>query len=441
MIIVAGFTLLASNSDAVAHAHHRTTPRAHRAINQCVCSYFTVQLAATVVRAYNASRYPSSSLITLVQYADRSMDTQDPVDNDVSGEMHSGDLVVVTNHGIYWIDATTRGGLLSGEWPIGRGRAGARFSNVVGTHQWAPNLLLPGSNGTNAAGDEGDEGLGIRVVPQGGSDGSTVTGKGVFDPHGAVSLSFTGQRGHEHIFQYTGFLTQEYNGTSVMIDGSGDTSEMKYVITYRFDDATDTGRMKVGVAGKQFVSDQYANSIRVSLTPENTSGNCVDHFVHCIHLSVFDIGDDLQFIPTSQTSADLYAISSDDTLSNFSPPGCPPGGSHASQTFVALCTSTPAGDIDFIQEPALLPTTVPAGDETEFCSSDCRRSLTYIHPPGFTLPARDAAVYNRILDVIAVETQYFNTDDPTQTWYDDRTIHTAEKQMMESVYAPPSRRK
>jgi len=420
---IGGISVLPAAASATGKGH---------ALRLCVCAYFTVPLAATTVRGYNASSYSSAALTTLVQLADRGMDTQDPQDNDVPGEMHAGDLVVVTEYGLYWIDATTRGGLLSGEWPLYDYRTGINFRYIVGSHNWAPNLLLPGSNGSNAAADEGDEGLGIRVIPEGGRDATTATGEGTFDPHGVAILRSTKNDAYEIAFTFQGTLTQEYNGTSTLIDDMGDTTQIAYAITYTFFDANDPNTTRVRLLTKRPISIRYINRIDVALTPVNTAGNCQVHHLHCIHLGVLGIGDDLRFISATQTPTVFSMKSEDDTLGNYVPPGCSGGGNHARRTFVALCTTTPAGDQDFIQQPTALPVTLRAGDTTEFCTAACVRSLIYIHPPGFTLPARDAAIYNQALGVIAVETQYFNTIDPPPTWSNGRTFRTGEDQLIQS---------
>src|SRR4051794_39894721 len=81
-------------------------------------SSFKVQLATTQVAVDNLSDYPDARVGFLVQMADRGMGTTDPMHNNVAGEMQSGDRVVVTHYGIYWLDVSRRGGLLSGMWAL-----------------------------------------------------------------------------------------------------------------------------------------------------------------------------------------------------------------------------------------------------------------------------------------------------------------------------------
>jgi hypothetical protein len=418
----------ASSTTPVKHAEARAGARSAR---KCVCSYFNIPLATTSVRAYNASGYSDSRLSVLVQYADRGMDTTNPVEDDVSGEMHHGDLVVITEYGIYWIDATTRGGLLSGVWPLSGFKSDVHFQNVVGPDSWSPNLLLPGSSGSDAAEGEGYDGMGIRVIPEGGSDGSSVTGKGTFDPHGTAMVSNMRRDGDDRLFRFSGVLTQEYNGTDILTDSTGNTTQIAYGITYRFTDANDPHATRTLGLPARRVSDANIINVGVSLTPESTQGSCLFHNAHCFQLSVFGIGDDLQFLSTTEGQPDLSMLSTEDTLGDYVPAGCPDGGDYPRRTFVTLCTSTPVDEQNFIQEPTVLPTTVPVGDESVFCSTNCARRVVYLHPEGFTPPARDAAVYSRILNVIAVESQYFNINDPVQTWYEGKTVRTDEDQLIQ----------
>ena len=114
-------------------------------------SSFTVQLATTQVAADNLSDYPDPRVGLLVQMADRGMATTDPLHNNVAGEMQSGDRVVVTDYGIYWLDVSRRGGLLSGMWALQPSSStGADFQYVANDVQWSPNEFLPGADGSNA---------------------------------------------------------------------------------------------------------------------------------------------------------------------------------------------------------------------------------------------------------------------------------------------------
>lgn len=441
LTLMAGLNLVTPGA-ASASLHRTTAVRAANAtrmvdtVGGCICASFTVPLAATSVAAYNASNYPTARLVTLIQFADRGMQTQDPVDNNVSGEMHSGDLVVATEYGIYWIDATHRGGLLSGEWPLTvDGSGNANFEYIVGTHNWGPNQLLPGSGGNgNAVADEGDAGLGVRVIGKGGTDGSGVSGKGTFDPIGTATQTYNGVQGYDQVFQYSGVLTQEYNGTQTISDNTGDTAQIQYVITYRFRNANDpTSTYSAIGAGHAPISDQYVNRVEVSLTPVNVTGSCYSIYgVHCINIGIFGIGDDLQHISSSLAYPELYMLSTKDTLANYEPAsGCGSNSNTAAGSFATLCTTPPAGGQDFIQEPTTLPTTVPSGDETILCALYCVRDISYIHPSGFLLPARDSAVYNTYLEAIAFESQYIAANDPPQPWYNTFTESTGEDQLIQ----------
>src|SRR5437016_5340765 len=114
-------------------------------------SSFNVQLATTQVAVDNLSDYPDARVAFLVQMADRGMATTDPLHNNVAGEMQSGDRVVVTHYGVYWLDVIRRGGLLSGMWALQPSSStGADFQYVANAFQWSPNEFLPGADGNNA---------------------------------------------------------------------------------------------------------------------------------------------------------------------------------------------------------------------------------------------------------------------------------------------------
>ena len=94
----------------------------------------------------NLSSYSNSQVTSLVQWADRGMATTNPLHNNISGEMETGDKVVVTQYGVYWLDIERRGGLLSGAWPIVSTPTGPKFQYMPFGNEWEPNELLPGSN-------------------------------------------------------------------------------------------------------------------------------------------------------------------------------------------------------------------------------------------------------------------------------------------------------
>src|SRR5712671_4955267 len=213
-------------------------------------SSFTVQLATTQVTVDNLSNYPDARVGFLVQMADRGMATTDPLHNNVAGEMESDDRVVVTHYGIYWLDVSRRGGLLSGMWALKpAGSTGADFQYVANTLQWSPNECLPGAEGSNAR--IYDAGQGVNVLGTGGSDGSCVPGKGTFiirnsnncgvaDRPAILTLNTTSVSGYDHLYTFAGALYQE--GTQndmLMTDSSGNTSIVLFVLTYRFRDRSD----------------------------------------------------------------------------------------------------------------------------------------------------------------------------------------------------------
>ena len=225
---------------------HDTSPLS----NSASTSSFTVQLAAASVSVDNLSSYSNSQVTSLVQWADRGMATTNPLHNDVSGEMETGDKVVVTQYGVFWLDIERRGGLLSGAWPIVSASTGPKFQYMPYGNEWEPNELLPGSDPSNAS--VYATGQGLNVLAVGGVDGSCTPGQGTFviensDVCGYVNNGVkvnmtTGiDRSGEHTYSVTGTLYQEgTNDAQVITDSSGQSATLQFTLTYYFRTYTDT---------------------------------------------------------------------------------------------------------------------------------------------------------------------------------------------------------
>jgi len=148
--------------------------------------------------------------------ADRGMATTDPLHNNVAGEIGSGDRVVVTHYGIYWLDVQRRGGLLSGMWALRPDSStGADFQYVANGFQWSPNQFLPGAEGSNAR--IYYAGQGVNVIATGASDGSCVPDKGTFiirnsnncgvaNSPALLTLNVISVSGHDHLYTFAGAL-------------------------------------------------------------------------------------------------------------------------------------------------------------------------------------------------------------------------------------------
>lgn len=220
---------------------------------------FTVSLAhGRSVQVDNWSDYSDSALTSLVQYADRGMATTDPVAVAAAGEMETGDRVVVTDYGIYWLDLMRRGGQLSGIWPISStsGSTAPNFSYMPIGQEWEPNELLPGSDpgGQSTTNNVYASGQELLVIGYGTSnaDGSCNAGYGTFvmsasDVCGvaasgvAVTLSTANLSGGVHAYTVSGTLYQEgTNHDQVMRDTAGHSATISYTLTYDFGDTTDT---------------------------------------------------------------------------------------------------------------------------------------------------------------------------------------------------------
>jgi len=442
-------TLAGVLGSAVTASPARVPPKAAPS-SHCVCGRFTQRLATTTVHVYNASTYRDARVGALVQLADRGMQTQDPLHEDVPGEMQPSDLVVATERGLYWIDATSRGGLMAGAWPLRVDASGnVNFASVVGPDNWSPNMFLPGSDGTDAAADEGDAGLGVRVVPSCGSDASTTLGVGTFDPLGRVALPRAHRQRFHVLFGFSGYLQQEFTGGNVAAkDCAGDHARLRYAITYGFPLPDD----RRGRPGR--IDDRDVDTVMVTLTPQDVTGPTRKGGLHQIGIDVFGIGDDLQHIPTSQAGAYLWMLSSGRPLQLLNPSGCADRGQvWRPLTFAQLCTTPGAqnGNAAFAQDWLQTTGRMRAGQRTLFCTPGCARSLTYVHPGGpFLLPKRDVSVYNASpgVEALAVESQYWNgetvvtngrsahTGDPSEYWSEGKPVRTEVDQLVQRAWGP-----
>lgn len=105
-----------------------------------------------------------SRISWLIEMADRSTATTDPLHQDSNGIIKPGDLIVVTNSMLMWFDltcdqlATTNGGggMLRGVWQIQRdGSNNLNFKRITNGNNYAPNLFYPGSKpGLNGSGTQ-----------------------------------------------------------------------------------------------------------------------------------------------------------------------------------------------------------------------------------------------------------------------------------------------
>lgn len=367
---------------------------------------FTVQLANTSVAVDNLSQYTNSRVSTLVQWADRGMATTDPLHNVVAGEMSKGDQVVVTNYGIYWLDITGRGGLLSGIWPLVPSTAdGADFQYLVNGSEWEPNEFLPGSDGSNKAAYA--TGQGLNALATGAADGSCTAGKGTFvlnnsdncgiAENGArVSLT-SSVSGSAHTYSFSGTLYQE--GTrrdEVMVDSYGNSAKINFKLTYTFNDYTDANYSYGSANGPD------AQRVRSELTLTPTSSI---HFGTLVVAGNSDNGDityPFRKYNYSNTMRQTY--------------GCN-AAAYAALTVGTLCEG-PTYGFNYITQPNTLPNTLSSGDfvteqQSPTVGDLTDRSLTYLIPysSAYRLPERIDHIWNSGLNVSSMDVDYFNNED------------------------------
>ncbi|MCW3045705.1 MAG: hypothetical protein JWL57_3863 [Actinobacteria bacterium] len=369
-------------------------------------SSFNVQLATTQVTVDNVSDYPDARVGFLVQMADRGMGTTDPSHNNVAGEMQSGDRVVVTHYGIYWLDIVRRGGLLSGMWALVPSiSTGADFQYVANANQWSPNEFLPGADGSNAR--IYDTGQGVNVLGTGGNDGSCIKGKGTFiiknsfncgiaNSHAHVSFS-SSVAGYEHLYTLSGTLYQE--GTrhnTQMTDSYGNTANIDFTLTYRLRDYTDPNYDYGACCGPE------AERVRVEVTLKPS---------RAIHLGTLVVAgnSDPGTIPYPYRK-----VNYSNTLRHGY--GCN-GGDFPPGTTATLCEGAPNAT-NWISEGNSLPQTLSQGNfvteqQSSVTGSVTDREITYLLPysSAYRLPERIDHIWNAGLGVSSMDVDYFNNEE------------------------------
>lgn len=286
--VMVGLSTLVPQSDAFSDG---TGPDVH---------YPLTLLDGRTVYITNLSGATMSSAEMLVQLANNSTVSQTPNQYLSSpppgdGDFDNGDDIVITDDGLYWLSRHCRGGFLTGMWPL-RNAGSERhpaftFSNIANASEWAPNELLPGSEGDQfipgqdcpssptivpAVGGEY-----FLAVPLGGQDASTTCGQGTFAAGpGSNDWPVVGiedsVRGHEHSFSFSGTAGQEFVGDTsacgavgspnfALEDCTGNIVHLNYTMTYSFWDA---GATATGYNG---TSNQERVTSRLQITPVDYS--------------------------------------------------------------------------------------------------------------------------------------------------------------------------
>jgi hypothetical protein len=381
---------------------------------------FTVSLVnGRSVQVDNWSAYSKSALTSLVQWADRGMATTDPLNVKAAGEMETGDRIVVTDYGIYWLDLMRRGGLLSGIWPITATSTGVKFEYTPSGDEWEPNELLPGSDpgGQSSADNLYAGGQQLNVIAYGtdNADGSCTPGYGTFvmndsdncgvaDTGVSVSLSVATLSGGVHAYSVSGTLYQEgTNHDQTMIDGSGQQAQIGFLLTYDFGDTTDTTTDygSGGGAGNQRVRTE------LTLTPSGP--------IDLGTLVVADTSDwgsatyPLRQYNYSNTARTVYAPGgmpciSGTALAPFAVGNICEAGTYASNWISqpnSISSGTHLSGGDFVTEM-----------QTSSSGSITDRELTALVPEtgSYQFPERIDHIWNAGLQVSSMDVDYFNDE-------------------------------
>jgi hypothetical protein len=403
--VTAGFVV--EPASAQPPSTNEASPLAH----PLPASSFTVQLAEASVSVDNLSSYSNSQVTSLVQWADRGMATTNPLHSEVSGEMETGDKVVVTQYGMYWLDIERRGGLLSGAWPIVPTATGPKFQYMPYGNEWEPNELLPGSDPSNAS--VYATGQGLNVLAVGGVDGSCTPGQGTFviensDVCGyvnnGVKVNMTSgiDSAGEHTYSFAGTLYQEgTNDDQVITDSSGQSATLQFTLTYYFRSYTDT-------------SDDYPNR---ALGPANRRARTTFTITPSANINlgtvvIADNSDDgaitypYRHYNYSNTNRYIYEPP-DNGCRNLSLPAGNVG---------LLCEGS-SYESNFITQPNKLPNTLVGGDfvteeQSRTAGNTTDREMTAIIPMAspYRLPERIDQLWNQGLDVTSLDVDYFNDE-------------------------------
>ena len=295
---VAGLSILASAIVVLSPLVHPSTSSA--AATGPDIHYPLTLPGGRTVHVVNLSDATTSNADRLVQLADNSTVSQVPKEYLSSppprrGDFDDGDDIVVTDAGLYWLSLHCRGGFLTGMWPLRNVGSAQRldfdFSNVANASDWAPNELLPGSEGDQVEPAEDCPsspsvtpsvgGEYFLAVPLGGQDATATCGQGTFAAGpGSNDSPVVGTddvvNGHAHSFSFSGTAGQEFVGDTTtcgavgspnfaMEDCTGNEVRLRYTMTYTFWDAGTTATDYNGSSNTERVTS------RLQLTPVDYS--------------------------------------------------------------------------------------------------------------------------------------------------------------------------
>lgn len=387
----------------------------------CVCSGSTITVTGPdsvsgTLEIDNLSSFPTSRVQLLVKYADVGTTTTSP---SIGGSIHGlmnptapgrpGDTVVVTNYGMYWMDLVVRGGGLGGMWPLAIDTSGnANFTNLV--NGWAPNLLLPGSNG-----DSNNTTAGFRVFVQGtgGADGSQPPGKGTFTLQYAHASESARAGGTDHLYTFTGTMVQEYDtSNNQIVDNQNYAGQMLYNVTYDFHDANDAATDENGTL----------QAFRFRTTVQLTEHNLYYPSQPNLQIQYISVGEDFQSgNPPAGVPIRYWELASEATnhTGSMTYP-CSQPATVAANAWGALCVG-PSYSLNLFYEPISPPNTLDAGgkiDSVDYCTAYSTVCVSYIHPyvTGVTQPYHDTIIWSGALGVTGTDVSYLDTSNPYETW-------------------------
>ena len=273
------------------------SPLVHQAYSYATGTGYPLTLPdGRTVHVVNLSDATTPNADRLVELANNSTVSQVPNEYLSSPPPHDGDFddgddIVITDAGLYWLSLHCRGGFLTGMWPLRDLGSDFGFSNVANSSGWAPNELLPGSEGDQIEPAEDCPsspsvipsvgGEYFLAVPLGGQDAASTCGQGTFAAGpGTNDRPVVGTddvvSGHAHSFSFSGTAGQEFVGDTstcggvgtpnvVMEDCAGNEVRLHYTMTYTFWDAGTTATRYNGS------SDQERVTSRLQLTPVDYS--------------------------------------------------------------------------------------------------------------------------------------------------------------------------
>ncbi|HEY0829041.1 MAG TPA: hypothetical protein VGE40_13160 [Bacilli bacterium] len=205
-----------------------------------------------------------SRIAWLIEMADRSMNTTDPLNTDVNGLINPGDIVVVSNSNLLWFDKTNDGssttngggGMLRGLWPLHLdGSNNLNFERIINASNYSPNYLFAGSK-------PGLQGSGASLlgnytnVDNGNTWAIEHEAKAVVTAFTGTTIADGGLYNNDGVFvQFQGLLANSPNitlpsGIDSLYDvdkRAGVEGRVKYTLTYRIPSTTNNYRQEISL--------------------------------------------------------------------------------------------------------------------------------------------------------------------------------------------------